>query len=1082
MRESPGKSLVPDMLEKFVRGLEPLEYGSEGTMEDTALPPDSMLETVLEDSVDMDLMDELLLEEVWMGTAEGSDLLRQGTSTSPAPFESSYLFSPLSEIENRFSNPSLEGYANNGGAQNLSSYRDSPQVDEETENNIGTHLNLCARDFVQYPGQTGEPGHKDGPSNWSIEAREQLGSTSLKDRLARTLNYIKESYGDRDVLVQIWVPMNNGDRQVLTTYGQPFSLSLNCQRLMNYRNVSMAYQFSAEENSKETLGLPGRVFLGKVPEWSPDVRYFTNYEYARVNYAQRYDVRGTLGIPIFQHGNCVCLGVMEVLMTTEKINYHSDLEQICNALQAVNLNSSDALSVPRVKMKIDSYLAALPEISSVMRAVCQAHGLPLAQTWIPCIQQGKNGCRHSDENYKDCVSTLDALCYVHDPFLSGFHEACSEHHLLRGQGVVGKAFMTNQPCFSSDIAAFSKTDYPLSHHARIFGLRAAVAIRLRSVHTGKADFVLEFFLPMNCLKSEEQKAMLNSLSVTVQQVCQSLRVVTTKELEDEKVLQVSSQLPSNGLYRKHLGVDNGSQGGSKTLMAPRVDIPGSESSYITNNMEVSEENAILFAYPSLEFDKQESQGFSVTKWGGSVAETTLSSEGKTPCYQESAKHVNESGATFNGHPCFSKKDKITERKRSKTEKTFSLQLLRQYFAGSLKDAAKSLGVCPTTLKRICRQHGITRWPSRKIKKVGHSLKKLQVVIDSVQGVDRTFQLSSLYANFPNSCGSDENNQKAIGKSMIYTEKQDRDPETSNVQHDTSVSNSASSSCSQASNSSHSSEAQECQRAAKIPIKEELSYGIPKRVSSELNVHLLSQEPPGTLARSQSLKSLDEKSGPGGLSSPCQNRHIGGQLRVKAMYEEEKVRFSLQPTWGIQELKQEITKRFHIGNLNSVDLKYLDDDAEWVLLTCDADLQECTDIYRTSSVHTIKILVHHSAQQSDISFGSGTITSGADAGLESRAEAGWQADSWRGGRRSRRQVVRVQARVATGRGRATTDVAVGREVGRGRVLAWPDGDCGEQGGSTSMRRKPEGRRPLDLGSVEGTETCSDTKIDAGQSRG
>ncbi|KAK4387809.1 protein NLP5 [Sesamum angolense] len=757
-------------------------------MEEGVLPLSTVLGTPSDTFMDLDYMDELLMEGCWL-EANGSEFSQFDSSTPISPFEPSFAWPvPVLEANNGESggSPSKDGQderQRSSFPENLSiSQSQGPQHYRKPVSHVE---NIC--------NAFGSSGQSE---NYLLEVSELTkrwwigprASTPVMDRLIQALGYIKDRSRDKDVLIQVWVP------------------------------------FPAEEDSKEVVGLPGRVFRSKVPEWTPDVRFFTRDEYPRVGHAQQYDVRGTLAVPVLEQGSHSCLGVIEVVLTTQKIQYRPELESVCKALEAVDLRSAEVSSTQNVKTSDLSYQAALPEILEVLRSACGTHGLPLAQTWVQCTLQGKGGCRHSDENLRNCVSPVDSACYIGDSRIQGFHDACSEYHLLKGQGIVGRAFRTNQPCFSPDITAYNKTEYPLSHHARMFGLKAAVAIRLRSICTGSADFVLEFFLPMNCKDPEEQKKLLTSLSTIIQNVCRTLRVVTDKELLEN--LAFSCQVN----HQESSGAVSPFQNGKSGEM-------------------LAESSEVRLAQP--ESNPREGVTFDTN--------TSTSGDG-------SSLYMNKTG----------------EKRRIKAEKTITLQVLRQHFAGSLKDAARNLGVCPTTLKRICRQHGIQRWPSRKIKKVGHSLQKIQRVIDSVQGASGVLQIESFYSNFPElaSPNASRTTPFSHSKSTDNLKPLEVQPESSVLRPPAAASVSPSSSGSQSSSSSQccSSGAQPNSYSTSVAgledpvVKEEPDNSMLKRTRSDANLHF-SSDGPELLPRSQSHVSFCWPDRPG---NPPQAAEAGSQ--------------------------------------------------------------------------------------------------------------------------------------------------------------------------------------------------------------
>lgn len=807
------------------------------------------------------------------------------------------------------------------------------------------------------------------------------GGVTLTERMLRALAMLKEASTAGPVLVQVWIPVRNGDHQVLTTSDQPFLLD---ERLTGYREVSRQFTFSATEGPGLFPGLPGRVFISGMPEWTSNVMYYNTSEFLRVDYAIRNEVRGSLAMPVFNSSGGSCCAVLEVVMTQEKDNFCSEMDNLSNALQSVQLSTVQARTHPQSLTR--NQQSVLTEILDVLQAVCHTHMLPLALAWIPvCPNSSLNvSAEYGDQaikfglRNKDVLCVQESACYINDMRMQDFLRACAEHPLEKGQGVAGNAILSNHPFFSSDVREYDMHDYPLAHHARKFGLHAAVAIRLRSTYTGNDDYVLEFFLPLTCKVREEQQLLLDDISMTMQRVCSSLRTVSDAELKENTTTMRSEIRCSSS------DVSISSCDQIDVSSEVKINVP------LENQIRNSVEQLADKKYAKFEPGTTSQNFENCSSTGKNVSLTVL---------QES---------TSDGL-------KI----RSSTEKHVSLKVLQQYFAGSLKDAAKSIGVCPTTLKRICRQHGISRWPSRKIKKVNRSLEKIQNVISTVHGVDGVIKydpatgciVSSVSHteepsmmnvehrssdSLPTECRKfqpdyDAYQREHLGQAVPHKAQNEKRSETHINLNPGGLSRnshfgrtSEGSQCQDASNGSYLTKEMICPGGMEIWVegaeqKNVLwnSISMAQQCKIEIETDKSNAIVEQSLASSSSMTDCSSggTSSDGTLKKCLKSRPVDGSnasIVVKAAYKDDTVRLKLLPSMKYQDLLEEIAKRLKLS-VGAFQLKYKDDEDEWVILASDADLQECLDVLDTTGSCIVKVQVRDVPCATGASSGSSFIS-------------------------------------------------------------------------------------------------------------
>ncbi|GMQ03933.1 hypothetical protein CsSME_00049538 [Camellia sinensis var. sinensis] len=409
-------------------------------------------------------------------------------------------------------------------------------------------------------------------------------------------------WGSNGFLTQFWTVIKIGGKRLLTTRHQPFGFSKIDEGLCSYRLISLDYEFDVDGVSDEHLGLHRRVFRRQQLEFTPNVQYYSCKEYPQRDHAISCNIKLSLAIPLFQSYTRSCIGVIEMVLTTE--------------ITSKNLGSLK-------KNYVTVYLIKHFQLSKV----------------------------------------------VPNKFIIYFNYFLSNNVKGNRQGVVGRAFSSQNLVFCKDVTQFSITEYPLAHYARKFGLTGSFAIWLRSSYIEDNVYVLEFFLPPNYSEGRDLKTALVPLLTTMKQHCKSLKVASGEELE-ELSIEVLDFSEDGKLYSYQI---------PQTARSP-------------NRMEDGEETLFLDL-----FDQQLPEVDVVDTENNVVSNT----------------EENNFVVTFVQQHCIINSSQRLQRKAGIP---ISREDLQQRFGMKLKDAAESLGISRSTVKRACREYNIT-WcsPSKRSK-------------------------------------------------------------------------------------------------------------------------------------------------------------------------------------------------------------------------------------------------------------------------------------------------------------------------------------------------------------------------------
>ncbi|GJZ62687.1 NIN-like protein, partial [Tanacetum coccineum] len=303
------------------------------------------------------------------------------------------------------------------------------------------------------------------------EPRDELNrAENKKDKIRAALKLL--TFREERVLVQFWSSLDVGKHQLLTSIDQPFGLGIIDEGLYSYRRDSERNVFLVDkDHAEEDISPLARVFRQGLPEWTSDLNNYKPEDFPQQECAIRCNLHGYLALPVFDSTTNLCVGVIELLMSSKTTDYAFEVQQVHEALKTQNLTSPKVFDFATPNVPSEQRQIELDILCGILRTACDSHGLPLAQAWAVSpaasfVSQDKvieKTCSSFDTKCigKVCMSTTALPFHVRDMGMWPFRDACKEHHLDMSRSFVGKALLARGSSYCQDVTELTEEEYPL---------------------------------------------------------------------------------------------------------------------------------------------------------------------------------------------------------------------------------------------------------------------------------------------------------------------------------------------------------------------------------------------------------------------------------------------------------------------------------------------------------------------------------------------------------------------------------------------------------------------------------------------